>query len=157
MPPRRRKTGNPFRGVVDVVSEMNRISDRMTGADTSSVQQPRGHSDAWNPVTDILAEGTDLIIRAELPGVATDDVEVSFSRGTLCISGVRHRGSDRDEDFYVQERPYGQFRRDITLPEGVRQEHIEADFSEGVLQVTVKGSAGASGPTQISVKSPRKS
>lgn len=153
MPPRRRTSGNPFRGVLDVVSEMNRMSERMTSADPSAVQQPRGHSDSWSPVTDILADGAHLMIHCELPGVATEDVEVSFSRGTLTISGTRHRGKYNDDDFYVQERAYGQFRRDITLPEGVRQEHIHAKFSEGLLQVTVLDSANASGPAQINVHS----
>lgn len=141
---------NPFRGVYDAVSEMNRMSDRFTDG-AASVEQPRGHSDAWSPVTDIFAEDSALLIRCEIPGVATNDVEVSLSRGMLAITGERHTGGRKADQFYVQERQYGQFRRDITLPEGVKEDDISADFGEGVLLVTVRGAAGSSGPAQISV------
>lgn len=152
---RRRKDGgrNPFRGVVDAVSEMNRIADRMTGVDGATItpQQPRGHSDAWSPITDILARNSDILIRCELPGVDPETVDVSLSRGTLTIAGSRD-ADDLSEDFLVQERTYGQFRRDITLPEGVQEDDIEASFREGVLEVAVRGSAGSTGPARIAVR-----
>lgn len=153
MPPRQRRTANPFRGVVDIIAEMNRMSERMTGVDSSSAGPPRGHSDAWNPTTDILVVGSDLLVRCELSGVAPDDVEVTLSHGTLAIVGERRHGPEADEDFFVQERNYGRFRRDITLPEGVRDEHIEAELREGVLEIVVRGAAGAEGPAQIPVRS----
>lgn len=153
MAARRTKARNPFHGVLDVVSEMNRIADRMTSAESSTAQQPHGHSDAWSPTIDLLADDSDLVIRCDLPGVARNDVEVSLSRGTLSIAGARSRGDDDDNAFYVQEIHYGQFRRDITLPEGVREQHIDAEVAEGVLTVRVRGAAGASGPTLIDVRS----
>lgn len=152
MAPPRRKVGNPFRGVVDIISEMNRMSDRMAGLDSSAAGPPRGHSDAWNPTTDILAAGSDLLIRCELSGVAPEDVEVTLSHGTLAIVGERHHGNESNDDFYVQERNYGRFRRDITLPEGLRDEHIDAELREGVLEIVVRGAADAAGPTQIKIR-----
>ncbi|WP_216216628.1 Hsp20/alpha crystallin family protein [Amycolatopsis aidingensis] len=155
MPGRGRKFRNPFRGVIDGVSEMNRMADRMTGADGGPVeQQPRGYANAWSPATDIVARGSDLLIRCELPGVHLDDVDVSLSRGTLTIAGER-RQDDADTEVYVRERAYGQFRRDITLPEGVGEEHIEAELVEGLLRVTIAGSAGAPGSTRIDVRGSR--
>jgi HSP20 family protein len=156
MPPSRKKIGNPFRGVVDIISEMNRMSDRMSGADSSAATPPRGHSDAWNPVTDILAAGSDLLIRCELSGVLPEDVEVTLSHGTLAIVGERHHGDETNDDFYVQERHYGRFRRDITLPEGVTDDQIEADLVDGVLQVVVRGAAHAPGPRRIAIRSSRR-
>lgn len=153
MPPRQKKIGNPFRGVVDIISEMNRMSDRMAGGDSSVAGPPRGHSDAWNPVTDILALGSDLLIRCELSGVRPEDVEVTLSHGTLAIVGERRHGAESNDDFYVQERHYGRFRRDITLPEGVQDDHIDAELREGVLEIVVRGAASAEGPTQIAVRS----
>ncbi|MPY78049.1 MAG: Hsp20 family protein [Actinophytocola sp.] len=150
---RKHESRNPFRGVVDTVSELNRIADRMTGVDGATItpQQPRGHSDAWSPFTDILAKGSDILIRCELPGVDPDAVDVSLSRGTLTIAGSRAEG-DEHEDYLVQERTYGQFRRDVTLPEGVQEDEIEASFREGVLEVAVRGAAEASGPARIAVR-----
>ncbi|WP_034271599.1 Hsp20/alpha crystallin family protein [Haloechinothrix halophila] len=144
---------NPFRGVVDTVSEMNRIADRMTGADgaTTVPEQPRGHTDAWTPTTDILAKGSDILIRCELPGVEPGDVDVSLSRGTLTIAGARGT-DDEHEDFLVRERAHGQFRREITLPEGVSEDDVEASFHEGVLEVAVRGSVDSTGPARIDVR-----
>lgn len=150
-----RKRRNPFRGVVDIVSEMNRMSDRMGGIDSGGgviEYRPRGYADAWSPTADIFAQGSDLVIRAELPGVAADDVEVTLSQGTLTISGEQRVGAEQDNDFYVRERYSGQFRRDVTLPEGVQDDHIEAQLRDGVLQVTVRGATKAEGPARIQIK-----
>lgn len=153
MAPSRKSSGNPFRGVVDIISEMNRMSERMTESRSSAATPPRGHSDAWNPTTDILAVGSDLLIRCELAGVVADDLEISLSHGTLTIVGERRHGPETAADFYVQERHYGRFRRDITLPEGVRDEHLDAELRDGVLEVVVRGAADASGPSRIEVRS----
>lgn len=143
----------PFRGVVDTVGEINRIADRMTGVDGESITlgQPRAHADAWSPATDILAKDADLLIRCELPGVDPEGVDVSLSRGTLTIAGSRN-ADEEHENYLVRERAAGQFRRDITLPEGVQEDDIEASFTAGVLEVTVRGSAGAAGPAKIAVR-----
>lgn len=156
MPIRRAKIKNPFRGVIDTTSEMNRIAERMgaTTQDTASGQQPRTHTDAWSPATDILVEGDDLLILCEVAGVASENVEVSFSRGTLTIDGERTPSKASDQDFYTQERMYGQFRRDITLPEGVGEDDIDAELDDGVLVVRVKAAARADGPTRIAVRGP---
>lgn len=150
-----KKLRNPFRGVVDIVSEMNRMADRMGGLDSGGgnvESQPRGYADAWSPTTDIFAQGADLVIRAELSGVAAEDVDVTLSQGTLTICGERRLGAEQDNDFYVRERCSGQFRRDITLPEGIEDADIEAQLRDGVLQVTVRGATKAGGPAHIPVK-----
>lgn len=84
--------------------------------------------------------------------MAPENIEVSLSRGTLTIAGERDRGEVSDGDFYTQERLYGQFRRDITLPEGVDDDDIGAELSEGVLMVRVRAAASAPGPTRIAVR-----
>lgn len=150
-----RKSRNPFRGVSDIISEMNRMSDLMGGVDSGGgniEHQPRGYADAWTPTADIFAQGSDLIIRAELPGITADDVEVSLSQGTLTVCGERRVGAEQDNDFYVRERYSGQFRREITLPAAVDDEHIEAQLRDGVLQVTVRGATKAEGPARIQIK-----
>lgn len=151
----RRKVRNPFRGVTDLISEMNRMSDMMGGLDSGGgnvEHRPRGYADAWSPAADIFAQGSDLVIRAELPGIAAEDVEVTLSQGTLTIYGERRVGAEQDNDFYVRERYSGQFRRDIALPEGIKEDDIEAQLRDGVLQVTVRGATKAEGPPRIEIK-----
>ncbi|ASU83024.1 heat-shock protein Hsp20 [Nocardiopsis gilva YIM 90087] len=151
MAPQKKSRGNPFRGVLDMMSEMNRISDTMSNLE-SGTSQPRGYSDAWSPATDIFARGSDLFIRCELPGVNLDDVEVSFSHGYLTIAGERKRDDD-DVVYYASERFLGTFRREITLPEGVKEADISARFDDGLLEVKVANAADADGPRQITIQS----
>ncbi|MDQ3659151.1 MAG: Hsp20/alpha crystallin family protein, partial [Actinomycetota bacterium] len=80
--------GNPFQGLIDVASEMNRM--RQLGRyGHEAGQEERTHATAWVPTADILARGRDLIIRIELAGVDRQDIEVTFHENTLTISGER--------------------------------------------------------------------
>ncbi|MFE3459687.1 Hsp20/alpha crystallin family protein [Nocardiopsis aegyptia] len=147
-----KKFGNPFHGVVDMITEMNRISDTMSSIETSQAgERERGYADAWSPPTDILARGDDLVIRCEVPGVYEQDVAVSLSHGILTISGERRRDDD-DVVYYSSERYMGTFRRDISLPEEVTENDIEASYGEGLLEVTVHGAANTAAPRKISIR-----
>jgi HSP20 family protein len=144
---------NPFRGLVDTISEMNRTRERwMTGQETGEDRQ-RTHMTAWVPTTDILASNEDLVIRVELAGVRPGDVDVALSSGVLTISGERRSDLDDEEvSYYVRERFYGVFRRTITLPEGIDESKISASFKNGMLQISVQGGAAAAEPRRIHVR-----
>lgn len=145
--------GNPFQGLMDVTREISRVSDRMYGGgeNPTAETQARSHVDAWAPTSDIFARGEDVVIRAELPGVERDDVEVTFSNGTLTLSGERKIDDDTEMVYYTKERSWGQFRRAITLPEGVDEDDITAELTDGVLEVVVRHAARAAGPARITV------
>lgn len=150
---------NPFRGVLDTISEMNRMQEQwMTGYDGSSPasgvgeEAPRTHATAWVPATDIFADGDDLKIRCELAGVEREHIDISLTAGILVVSG--QRASELDEEntsFLVRERFYGEFRRSINLPENVGNEKISAKFEDGMLEVTVTGGAKISDPQRIQI------
>ena len=144
---------NPFRGLVDTISEMNRTRERwMTGQETEEDRQ-RTHMSAWVPTTDIFAKGEDLVIRLELAGARPGDVDVALSNGVLTISGERVSELDNEEvSYYVRERFYGIFRRAITLPEGIDESKISAAFKNGMLQIAVQGGAAAAEPKRIQVR-----
>ena len=144
---------NPFRGLVDTISEMNRTRERwMTGPETGEDRQ-RTHMTAWVPTTDIFASNEDLVIRVELAGVRPVDVDVALSSGVLTISGERRSDLDDEEvSYYVRERFYGVFRRTITLPEGIDESKISASFKNGMLQISVQGGAAAAEPRRIHVR-----
>ena len=79
---------NPFRGLIDHVSEMNRAQERwLTGSETGREDQRRTHITAWVPATDIFATGDDLVIRVSLSGVDSDEVDLTLSNGVLTVSG----------------------------------------------------------------------
>jgi len=132
---------NPFRGLMDTMSEMNRMREYFEGGQED---QERTHATAWVPTTDIFARGGDLIIRTELAGVSREDVDITLSNGVLTISGERTGEPSQEEvSYYVRERFYGAFRRSITLPPGIDKSRISASFEDGMLAITVRGAAAA--------------
>jgi HSP20 family protein len=151
---------NPFEGVTDFFSELARM--RHVGAygyEPGHEVRERTSANAWVPATDIFSRDADLGIRIELAGVRPEDVSITFSQGVLRVSGERRTalGTGGDDSFHVRERYSGAFRRAITLPEGCKEEHIEADFENGLLEITVAGAAAASEPTRIELKRKRTS
>lgn len=141
----RNQTKKLFHGVTDFFSEMNRMSDTMHGR---TEHEPRTRETAWAPLTDIRAEGEDLIIRCELPGVPMDNIDINFANGVLSITGERDTA---DHNYYVQERFFGAFRRVIGLPEGVGDDDIQATYRQGILVITVADGATAAEPKQIPI------
>ena len=143
---------NPFRGFLDMASEMNRM--RAIGAygqDSGGEERERGHANAWVPTADVFARGRDLVIRLELSGVAPENIDVSLHENTLTVSGERGKDVD-DVSFYVHERFYGMFRRSMTLPAGIDEDDITAEFDNGLVEITVKDGAAPPEPRRIQVR-----
>jgi HSP20 family protein len=92
----------------------------------------------WSPAVEVFEKGDKLIVRAEIPGVSKEDVNVDITDDALTIEGERRQESeDRGEGFFRSERSYGRFLRTIPLPEGVDGEKAEAKFKDGVLEITL--------------------
>jgi HSP20 family protein len=93
---------------------------------------------AWAPTVDISERTDAYVVAAELPGVKTDDVEITFEDGLLTIQGERHHADATEgEKVHRTERRYGAFCRSITMPNHVDADKIEASTEDGVLQVLV--------------------
>ncbi len=144
---------NPFRGFLDMASEMNRMRNiGAYGQETGQEDRERTHATAWVPTVDVFARGRDLVIRMELAGVAPQDIDVSFHENTLTVSGERGRDMDGEVSFYVHERFYGVFRRSMTLPAGIDDSDISAEFDNGLVEITVRGGATNPEPRRIEVR-----
>src|SRR4028118_1445356 len=139
---------SPFRGFYDMQSEMNRMFDETFG----SLARRGGRREVdettrWAPALAVLHEDGDSVVRAELPGVRLEDVDITIHNGVLTITGERKAEQQREgSGYYVRERRYGSFRRSMTLPQGVDENSINARFDGGVLEVRVAGAAGGQGP-----------
>lgn len=140
---------NPFQGLVDLSGEMERMRQLgKTGYEPAYERQERTHADAWVPAADIYCKDADLFICLELAGLSREDVEVTFSRSTLTVTGERSTGRDQpDTAFWQRERPHGAFRRTVGLPDHVGENDISATSREGLLTVKIVGACGASGPS----------
>jgi len=136
---------NPFRGVVDLMSEMRRMRHLgKTGHDADYEDHERTHSDAWVPTADIFARGEDLVIWLELPGLQRDAIDITFSGGVLTVSGERDAGPElSDVIFWRRERYYGTFSWTIGLPEEVSDRDISASSRDGLVVIMVRGACAS--------------
>ena len=87
---------------------------------------------------DLVETDEHFVLRADLPGLAEDDVNVELEDNVLTVSGERKSEHEsRREGYYRIERASGSFQRSLTLPEGVNADAIEASFDKGVLEVRI--------------------
>ena len=108
------------RGFYDPQSEVNRLFDEMLGGLGNAGRQQRAPQTQWAPALDVVHEDGDLLIRAELPGVKLENVEITFHERVLTISGERRAQEQKAGSGYlVRERRYGPFRRSLVLPHNV--------------------------------------
>ena len=144
---------DPFRGIVDSISEWNRMREYgMYGPEPRQEERRRTHATAWIPTADVFARGGDLVLRYELAGVREEDIEIILTGGVLTMSGDRK--SDLDDEqvhFYTRERSYGYFRRSVNLPEGVDGSKINASFDDGMLELIITGGAAYPEPERIRI------
>ena len=122
------------RDVDSLQSEMNRVFDAFFGTTRSG----NGGARRWVPAMDLVEKDEQLILRADLPGLERDDVDIEVKDGVLTVSGERKVEDEQKADgYYRVERAYGSFARTLSLPEGIDAERITADFDKGVLEVRI--------------------
>jgi HSP20 family protein len=93
---------------------------------------------AWRPEVEIFELENLLRVRVDLPGIKKEEVTVELADMGLTISGERKRETKEEKgEYFKSERMYGAFRRVIPLPEGAKLEEVRAQFTDGVLEVTV--------------------
>jgi HSP20 family protein len=100
------------------------------------------------PAIDMFERKGEIVLRADLPGLAEKDVEVSVQDGMLTIRGERkEEREEKEEDYYYCERSAGAFTRSVSLPPGVDADKIKATFKNGVLEVHVPKSKESAAKT----------
>jgi HSP20 family protein len=122
----------PLRELNSLQSEMNRLFNTVFDApsDASGSVLRR-----WVPPMDLVEAGEQFVLRADLPGMSEEDVQIDFEDGTLTISGERK--AEHEEGFHRVERSFGAFSRSLTLPKGVDADTVSASFDRGVLEVRI--------------------
>jgi HSP20 family protein len=97
----------------------------------------------WTPAVDIKENDSDIRIDLELPGLKPEDVEITAENGLLSIRGEKRSERKEGEEgrYHVVERSYGTFMRTFTLPQGVDENQIQAEFNEGVLSIRIPKTA----------------
>ena len=116
---------------------MQRDFDRRASRPYQHPRSETGVAD-WTPAVDIVEQQDSFVLRADLPGVNPDDIDVSMDDGILSVSGQRHT-EERSESEGIQryERVTGRFYRRFTLPESADAEGIKARSSNGILEIEI--------------------
>jgi HSP20 family protein len=88
------------------------------------------------PALDVYDQKDDLIVKAEIPGLSKDEIEISLEGNILTIKGEKKKEEEvKEEDYYRSERSYGAFSRGIELPVAVQTDKVNASFKNGVLEI----------------------
>ena len=115
--------------------EMNRLLEDFFG-ETAEERAPGEFVRV--PVADVVDRENDILVRAELPGIDKDSLQVQATPDTLMILGtVKKEAEEREKDFYRRERRIGVFQRTIPLPVEVDANGVKAAYHDGVLEVTL--------------------
>jgi HSP20 family protein len=108
------------------------------GASRNWVPAPGEQLD-WAPAVDVFQRGSDLVVRADVPGMSKDDIEVEVNDDAITIRGERRHEKEEERDgIYRSERSYGTFARVVPLPEGTIADSAKATFKEGVLEIVMQ-------------------
>jgi HSP20 family protein len=137
---------SPFQFFDRMAQEMDRTFDRMFrdfGMPRQSwIARPFRSVDReglWAPRIESFQKGDRFIVRADLPGLKKDDVQVDVSDEAITIRGERHEEHEEErEGYYHSERQYGQFYRSIPVPDGVITDSAQASFKNGVLEISMQ-------------------
>ena len=110
----------------------------------------------WAPPIEVFEKEDKFVVKAELPGMKEEDIDVSVVGDTLTVKGERKTETEvKEEDYYCCERSYGSFFRSIALPSTVDAKKIEASYENGVLEVSLPKAAEVK-PKKISVSAKKK-
>jgi HSP20 family protein len=138
----------PFDELTSFRREMDRLWDRFFSERPALDMLEKG----WEPTMDITETKSDLIVKAELPGIDPKEIDISLTGDTLTIKGEKQQEKEeKEENYYRIERSYGIFSRTIKLPVTVQNDKIKASYQHGVLKITLPKSEEAK-QKQIKIK-----
>jgi HSP20 family protein len=140
---------DPFREMIVMRNTMDRLFDRFFDNEISGWEQ----TSTLNLALDVVEKPEEFVVKASLPGVKPEDVDVTFNDNVLTIKGeISSEEEKEDSRYHLRERRYGSFARSLSLPRGINSDAIEAKFSEGVLTLRLPKSEEVK-PRRIAIQS----
>lgn len=136
----------------DQLSNLRTEIDRLFESPLSELARASQLLSGWSPSIDLHEDKDNVYIRAELPGMKKEDIDLTLHDGALSISGERRSESTKEaRQAHRTERFFGRFQRTVTLPSPVASDRVSAQYKDGVLTVTLPKTEEAK-PKQIDVK-----
>ena len=91
-----------------------------------------------SPTIDIFEESNDVVVKAELPGIKKEDIDVKVTDTTITISGEKKKEEKvENKDYYRMESSYGSFTRAFSLPSEVQTDRVKAQYKDGILEIRI--------------------
>jgi len=129
----------PFGGLAAAQSQFDRF---LRDAFSPAVAGGEASTRTWAPPVDIFENGDSLVLKAELPGVNPDDVEIRVEDNTLYLKGDRKFENEvKEQNYHRVERSYGTFTRTFSLPNSIDADKVGASYKDGILKVHVPKAA----------------
>jgi HSP20 family protein len=122
----------PFREIAALQNEMGRFMNGLLEGNGRTNQ-------GWVPALDVWETENEIVYALDLPGIPEDTISVELDEGALTVTAERERTQEQSEErFYRFERRYGTFSRTFSVPQGVSESDVRADYQDGVLEVHIK-------------------
>jgi len=140
---------DPFRDLLSIQDRMNRLFEQTLSRSRS---EEGIAASTWTPAVDIYETPETIVLKAELPGLSREDIEIQIRDNALTLNGERRFAKDVQQENYLRiERAYGAFQRSFTLPATIQQDKIRAVFRDGVLELTLPKAEEAK-PKKIAIE-----
>lgn len=137
---------DPFRALIGIQERVSRLLN-----DSNSRLGEEGYG-AWVPPVDIFQNAENLVIRAELPGIEKDEIDIRAENGVLLLQGERKPEEDMDDqNTFRRERVFGRFTRSFTLPTTVDAARISARYRDGILEIVLPKAESAK-PKKVTIE-----
>jgi HSP20 family protein len=140
---------NPLQDLVSMQRELDRL---WTGFSPFGMGSEQGEPSVVMPSIDITSRGEDMVIRADIPGVKPENVDITVNDSSLTLKAQREEHKETNQESYVvRERSWGSYQRTMRLPRGVDANSIRAEFHDGVLEIVVPHAAQETERTAVHV------
>ena len=139
---RRRRRGDVFGELSSMQQELNRLFEDFFGSRSSQMAEG-----TWFPAVDVSENDSEITIQAELPGLTQDDIDINLEDHRLTLSGEK---KEENDNYHSIERSCEKFSRSFTLLSEIDAEHVQANFKDGVLKMTLPKTK-ESKPKKISI------
>ena len=139
---------DPYREMWNMRSALDRFFDDSIGVPRLSLYQG-----GWDLALDVAETDDEFMVKASLPGINPDELEVTYDSNVLTIKGDMMKEEDVEEErYHLRERRYGAFSRSVSLPSSIKADKIEASYQAGILTLRLPKSEEAR-PKRIKVRS----
>jgi len=137
---------DPFQEMLNLRRTVDRLFDN------ASTDHDWGQSTQWGLAVDVAENKDDFIVKASVPGINPDDLDVSYSDDTLTIRGeIKSENEVKEDQYRIRERRFGSFSRSITLPTKIKGDAIEASYQNGVVTLRLPKAEEVK-PKRIAIK-----